>query len=541
MPFIYPSYPLTPNYGHPILKNIQGLWQFGGQGDAPKEILNGIKGTGTVSTRGNGGLGSARLYNGSTQYDSYGNNFNQTTNPFTLFLLASADSVAGYKIVAMKGAQTSPDYLEPRYEIGIDDTSKWYFALKDGAAGIELDGPTSVVGEAAALVAVRGGGAMSLFCNGVKFTVSETLGSISNASDLEFGRAVTDGGGGNYFSGKLYSAAIWNRALSDAEAVQLSLNPGLLFRPTNRLYFIGPTTYTKISSLAVTLQKAMSATAGASLAAQTSFTKAASIGTAIQKEFQITAGLIAALQKENSAAADVNLGLLKLSATKITQLIAALQKDFSVASSTDLVLQKLLNATTALSIQINAGPTVMSDVNIALQKTFTKTISLIAALQKEFSLSAGVSLAREKQLISLTTLINLAVQGALSKSVGVNVALQAALTKFSSASIAVQKQFAATAAINLTLQKAVTLQSTINAFLLLRGILIANLDLAIEKHKEFQISLSTALQRVGILTLLLDTYVHPARGAWDAQASDTTVWTPEVGISDVWTPETSLH
>ena len=148
----------------------------------------------------------------------------------TLLALCALDSnVAEQTVLSVSSSGTNPLF---RLE-SISSGSTWRFQARgDGGASFNLASASYTLGRMAVLVGVFRNGTQQkeLWTDGVlRSTTTTDIGAIT------FDRttiAVLDRGGSEHrLDGVVPLAAIWNRALSAGEVVELSRNPWHLFEP----------------------------------------------------------------------------------------------------------------------------------------------------------------------------------------------------------------------------------------------------------------------------------------------------------------------
>ena len=164
-------------------------------------------------------LGTAVDFTPNQRIDFWKLNFGTA---YSAWGMSVQDSAADYGIICAGEEWAAwPFYLS-------HDTNKGYFSVHDGAHNYSANGPglSGGVGKVINVVGARkDDSTLSVWVNGQKGTdsTSALVAPAAGGHTVRLGCSAYDIG--RYLDGRIFTAAIWNRALSDAEAMELYKNP----------------------------------------------------------------------------------------------------------------------------------------------------------------------------------------------------------------------------------------------------------------------------------------------------------------------------
>ena len=176
---------------------------------------NGRNATQVNSPTYNSSDGSFTL-NGTNQYFNLGNILNFTSE-FSVEVTFMPNSVSGTPaLVARQNTAVAGNYF-----VGINSSKANYY-VESTPWGLTSSTTLAVGSKYTATLVYDTSKAITPYLNGVqdgtKTTFSNTL--YSNSINLQIGAMLTSSSASNFFSGKIYSVRIYNRALSSSEVLQ---------------------------------------------------------------------------------------------------------------------------------------------------------------------------------------------------------------------------------------------------------------------------------------------------------------------------------
>lgn len=245
--------------------NLIGYWPLDGNfQNAFGSTHNGTN-SGAVSATGRAGMGSVGMrFNGVNQFATLPSSvMNQVSGSFTVSFWLRADSLVpnnlGYDAIndrsssiwnfrfrLMFGQTNFPTYSpDSSYMDHINANSQM-----PRAAG-PYPSPDGWVHYALVYSGTASAGVMRLYYNGQLSGVSASTSLMSGARPINIGRGIspTMPGGYGFFGGVLDEIAIWNRALSDAEILNISQScvVSIISQPTNQSVNVGGSTTFSVS------------------------------------------------------------------------------------------------------------------------------------------------------------------------------------------------------------------------------------------------------------------------------------------------------
>ena len=176
---------------------------------------NGRNATQVNSPTYNSSDGSFTL-NGTNQYFNLGNILNFTSE-FSVEVTFMPNSISGTPaLVARQNTAVAGNYF-----VGINSSKANYY-VESAPWGLTSSTTLTVGSKYTATLVYDTSKAITPYLNGVqdgtKTTFSNTL--YSNSINLQIGAMLTSSSASNFFSGKIYSVRIYNRALSSSEVLQ---------------------------------------------------------------------------------------------------------------------------------------------------------------------------------------------------------------------------------------------------------------------------------------------------------------------------------
>jgi hypothetical protein len=182
----------------------------------------------------------ARDFDGTTGILKRASVISTATNNVTVSCWIQHDGVGASRIAFMNGART--DAGGDGYGIWVVFSTPNYFAQFDLAFVANARGTTNLaVGTWYNIVGIRRSGTSSVYLNGVQEGTTTASAPNVPSSSASIGAAANAGGDNRFFDGKIAEVAMWTRALTDAEILQLGQGYSPAFFPESLAYYV-PTT-----------------------------------------------------------------------------------------------------------------------------------------------------------------------------------------------------------------------------------------------------------------------------------------------------------
>lgn len=218
------------NRAHPLAQQLVSLWVLGDDGNCPHDRVTGISATlsGTPASDVATPLGSAKQFSTGSydfpQLDEY-----QIGFPASMAVLCTPPSLGGYTVPFATASNVQGFAISCRADLTFNSFCStagetWSYAISSGK--IPATGLTMVAYSWPSL------STPSLYIGGQKTGISSsTLGNppAYGAVGGSLGKWFAGSDDYNFQGGVLMMAALWNRALSDAEHMQLARQPFCMF------------------------------------------------------------------------------------------------------------------------------------------------------------------------------------------------------------------------------------------------------------------------------------------------------------------------
>lgn len=222
------------DWGNPITRGLVGVVTP----NNIREILNGVIPTLSGSHAIGYGLGGqGRVFpNESTDYEQYAGTWSRpsgSVSHLSVFSLPSAPTVS---------ARLSGNFQTSTNGYGIipNGTNIRYATARSGTNSI-ITGSAPVAGKLYVALGVTDATNNTLYENGI-ITAGPTAHGGWTAATGNFRLGLDSGGSGAACKSTIFLSLVWNRALTDSEAREITKNPWQIFKPEVRaLYFDLPT------------------------------------------------------------------------------------------------------------------------------------------------------------------------------------------------------------------------------------------------------------------------------------------------------------
>jgi hypothetical protein len=237
------------NWQNPITDKLRRLWVLNEGSGTPFDLVRFSPMT-TIAEHawGGGKAGTGLSLNGSTQGYRATNHAGMLTvhgnYPKSVMCFCQpASTASGQTVFGKWHVNRSPSGRD--FRLSTYNSTKWTFGWSDGFNEERLE--SSYVFSAEELCVITAShkgvtnGAGTIFVNGVRNSgVNYVTSSGGYDADMTIGCGINTDVGPvfeNYFSGKVYLAAYWERALSDFEHIALQRNPYQLIKgPAKRIF-----------------------------------------------------------------------------------------------------------------------------------------------------------------------------------------------------------------------------------------------------------------------------------------------------------------
>ena len=232
------------DFTHPMAGAVRGFWPLNEGGGLPLNLATGQLGT-VVTTRPvwtGSQAGHGLLCDGSSSKRAVDYTVSGLTNgtPFTVWVLCAPDS-----FVDVRNAMSSDFGSQPRFfQLRLGQTTGVYSFIPFNTAGTPFtaSGGAATLGVLISLAGtITAAKAVTVWKDGVSQgtnTLTGTIGASSTPTSIRLGGYQGDTTV-SLFSGPLFAAGIWMRALSQAELLWLHAEPYAMLRPiVRRRYFV---------------------------------------------------------------------------------------------------------------------------------------------------------------------------------------------------------------------------------------------------------------------------------------------------------------
>lgn len=236
MPLAKPVSPILQR-GHPLARGLVYAWNFAEGGG--KNVVEGVAGINNGTVNGTPSWvgspwGAALSFDGSTQYlkTNVNSGINTSFVPFSLsYTVYWASNPAGIQELVNARDNTG---LNPGVFSQLNSAGQLNFGEYDGASFPSVVTSGLTAGNWYHVVCTNTGIAgsvadMAIYINGAPNYSTAAGGTASLPGSFPWGVA-SDNGSLINFAGSVGHLFVWNRALSAAEAAQLSFDPFVVFR-----------------------------------------------------------------------------------------------------------------------------------------------------------------------------------------------------------------------------------------------------------------------------------------------------------------------
>lgn len=215
------------NRAHPLARDIVGYWALNeGTGKSVTNLANG-----RIGTFGSAPLWVGSTYGTATNYTASTNNVIDTGDD-TIYRFGTGD----FTIAA--GVQTSTGGTHVAigkaggndYWLGVNTTAAFFITGGGVNTGTVADGKPHM------LMGTRNRGVITLYLDGRAVGSASNTNGASPTGNLTIGNF---GGTSFFFTGRIWTAAVWNRGVSDGEAREFAAAPFSMLLPVrNRSWFL---------------------------------------------------------------------------------------------------------------------------------------------------------------------------------------------------------------------------------------------------------------------------------------------------------------